>query len=48
MEKPVRPLEIKKLENGSLAVRWSSSPKKWAIVTDATMIQYIVFRMVQG
>jgi hypothetical protein len=48
MAKAVRPLEVKKLDNGSLAVRWSNSPKKWAIVTDETMIQFVIFKMVQA
>ena len=43
-----RPLEIKKLENGSLAVRWSNKPKKWFVVSDQTMIQFIVFSMALG
>ena len=46
MTKAVRPLEVMKLENGSLAVRWSNSQKKWAIVTDETMIQFIIFSMI--
>lgn len=45
MQTTVRPLEVKKMENGSLAVRWNNSPKKWAIVTDETMIAFIVFSM---
>ncbi len=41
----VKPLEVKKLENGTLAVRWSNSPKRWAIIEDETMIQYVIWRM---
>lgn len=44
----VRPLEVKKLENGSLAVRWSNEPKKWFVVEDKTMIQFIIFSMALG
>ena len=43
-----RPLEIKKLENGSLAVRWSNKPKEWFIVSDQTLIHFIVFSMALG
>ncbi len=39
----VRALEIKKLEDGKIAVRWSNKPKKWVIIDDAVMAQFIVF-----
>ena len=45
MIKIAKPLEVKKLENGTIAVRWSDSPKKWSIVTDSVMARFIVFKM---
>jgi hypothetical protein len=38
-------LEYKKLESGNFAVRWSNSPKKWAIIknSDALLFQFMVF-----
>ena len=41
----IRPLEVKKVDENRIAVRWSNSPKKWVIVSDEIMIQYVVFRM---
>jgi len=46
MNKQVKPLEVKKLENGTIAVRFSNRPKRWVIVEDETMAQFIVFTMI--
>lgn len=43
-----RPLEVKKLDNGAFAVRWSNRPKEWFVVEDKTMIQFIIFSMALG
>jgi hypothetical protein len=48
MNKKVKPLEVKKLEDGSLSVRWSTSPTEWATITDKVMIAFIIWRMVDG
>ena len=46
--KTPRPLEVKKLENGTLAVRWSTSPKRWAIIEDETLAAFVIWRIVNA
>ena len=43
-----RPLEVKKLEDGTLAVRFSNSPKRWVIIDDETLAAFVVWRMVNA
>ena len=45
MTKTPTVLELKKLENGTIAVRWSNKPKRWTIIEDATMAAFILFFM---
>ena len=45
-----RPLEVMKRSDGSFAVRWSNSPKRWAIIKkeDKIMFEFIVFQMLRA
>ena len=45
MTKTPTVLELKKLENGTIAVRWSNKPKRWTIIEDATIAAFILFFM---
>jgi len=46
--KKVKPLEVKKLDNDRMAVRFSDKPKKWIILDDPTFIQFVIYRMIDG
>ena len=45
-----KPLEVMKLENGDFAVRFSSTPKRWSVITkeNEIMFTYIVFWMLSA
>lgn len=44
----IKPLEVKKLENGNFAIRWSNTPKKWNVIKkeDQIMVEFLIFYMI--
>lgn len=42
-----KPAEVKKLDSGQIAVRWEGQ-KKFNIIDDETIAQYLIFWMIKG
>jgi hypothetical protein len=42
-----KPSEVKKLEDGRIAVRWEGE-RKFKVITDRAIAEYLIFWMIKG